>query len=193
MVALTRITPPAAEPVTLAEAKAQARVDHADEDALIAGLIAAATQHLDGWEGTLGRALVTQTWAARYPGFGCVLRLPLRPVQSVTSVVYRDATGAEETLDAGLYRLQADELGAYVERVAETVWPETAARSDAVTVTFVAGYGDPADVPRPIRQAMLMLIEHWYDNRGAVLAGAAASPMPLAVDALLGPYRVAAF
>ena len=59
-----------------------------------------------------------------------------------------------------------------------------------VEITFTAGYGGTAAaVPAAIRQAMLLLIGQWYDNREAVTVGAAGSPMPMAVDALLAPYR----
>ena len=65
------------------------------------------------------------------------------------------------------------------------VWPST--RSDkynAVTVTFTCGYGAAAAVPTTIKQAILMLINHWFDNPGAV-SPITLSPVPFSVDALL--------
>lgn len=57
------ITPPASPVVSLADLKAHLRVDHSDEDALIASLEAAAVSYLDGWGGVLGRCILAQTWA----------------------------------------------------------------------------------------------------------------------------------
>lgn len=80
MLAPVRVTPPAEPPVSLEEAKAHLRVDFGDDDLYVAGLIEAATAHLDGWSGILGRALVTQTWRQDLCGFprDGVIRLPWR-------------------------------------------------------------------------------------------------------------------
>jgi uncharacterized phiE125 gp8 family phage protein len=59
-----------------------------------------------------------------------------------------------------------------------------------VTVTYVAGYGPAGDdVPAAIRHAMLLLIGHWYEHRESVVVGGNPVQVPLAVQALLRPYR----
>lgn len=61
-------------------------------------------------------------------------------------------------------------------------------------------YASPDDVPAgaadaalvvdaDLELAMLLLIGHWYTNREAVLVGTSAQTLPLAFDALVGPYR----
>ena len=57
-------------------------------------------------------------------------------------------------------------------------------RPAAITIT--AGYRTPADVPAAIRQAMLLLVAHWFDHRNAAPDRSA---LPMAVDALLAPFR----
>ncbi|MBB3142198.1 head-tail connector protein [Halomonas organivorans] len=37
--------------------------------------------------------------------------------------------------------------------------------------------------------AMLLLIGHWYENREAVALGTIATELPMAVQALISPYR----
>ncbi|MFG1417021.1 head-tail connector protein [Xanthobacter sp. V0B-10] len=190
MLAPVRVTAPPEAPVSLAQAKAHLRVDHDDDDLYIAALIDAAAAHLDGWSGILGRALVTQAWRQDYCGFpaGGKLRLPLAPVLSVESIAYRDAAEAVQVLDADAYSgVLADGLGPYV-RLAHRSWPATERREDAVSVTFTAGYGGPADVPAAIRHAMLLLVGHWYDAREAA-SGTVMTELPLGVSALLAPYR----
>src|SRR5690606_14090696 len=71
------VVAPKMTPVSLDEAKAQLAVEHGDDDALILGYIAAAVDHLDGWSGILGRALVEQEWRQDFDGFSSTLRLPL--------------------------------------------------------------------------------------------------------------------
>ena len=185
------VTPPAELPVSLAEAKAHLRIDHADEDAQVTAAVAAATAHLDGWDGVLSRALVTQTWDIGFPGFRTRLRLPLRPVQSVTSVTYRDSDGAEQTFTDFL--LHFDALGAYLAPAPDAEWPETQARDDAVTVRIVAGYGAASDVPPPLKSAILLLTSHLFDQRGAVAFGGSPIELPFGVASLIAPYRATAF
>jgi len=72
------LTPPAAEPVTLADAKAWLRVEHDDDDDVIAALIAGARSHV---EAQTRRALITQSWRLvldRWPRDGRIAALPAR-------------------------------------------------------------------------------------------------------------------
>lgn len=195
---LTLVSPPIEEPVSLTEVKLHLRLvldeagaaAYTDEDATLSGLIAAARQHLDGRNGILGRALVSQTWALTrddLPATG--IRLPLAPVASVTSVEYVDGDGVTQTLAADQYVLSGDRvLPAY-----DATWPTPRAQVDAATVTFVAGYGSAAAVPQPLRQAILLMVGYWYEQRSAVNVGNIVNEMPLAVDALTAPYRVHSF
>ena len=54
------ITAPAAEPVTVTDAKKQMLIEHSDDDALIARLISVAVNFVDVC-GALGEAIITQT------------------------------------------------------------------------------------------------------------------------------------
>lgn len=40
-----------------------------------------------------------------------------------------------------------------------------------------------------VTTAMLLLIGHWYESREAVVIGSISSELPMAVEALLTPYR----
>jgi uncharacterized phiE125 gp8 family phage protein len=170
---LIRITPPTALPLSLAEAKAIARLDYdldAAADPLIAGCISAAT---DWVEQQLGKALISQTWAYSVDGFPCgyypQIRLPLGPVQSIDEVVYVDIDGLPQTLASSGYVLADDSLWpAY-----GTVWPTARAQPDAVVVTYVAGFGpDWNSVPEAVRHGIATLVQAYYDgcsNEAAVL------------------------
>ena len=105
------ITPPAIQPITLAEAKLHLRVDHNDEDTLIESLIRAATEHLDGWTGILGRCLVEQVWRQDHDRFARQMIIPLGPVMAVQSITWRDPAGQLSTVPSGSYDLRTDEAG----------------------------------------------------------------------------------
>ena len=190
-----RTVAPAVTPVSLVEAKAQLRVDTSDDDTLITALIDAATEHLDGYTGMLGRALITQTWRQqlpRFPSRGETIGLEVGPVQSIASIAYFDADNVQQVLAASVYVLLEDESGPLVMLQVNQSWPATFAREDAVTVTYVAGYGDTgSDVPAGIRQAMLLLIGAWYENREQTVIGVSVTdlPMPVGIDALLTNHR----
>lgn len=180
------ITAPSADPVTLAEAKTHLRVDHSDEDARIASLIKAAVSYLDGRSGILGRCLVTQTLELVLDQFPTrEIELPLGPVASVTFIKYVDSNGAEQTFSAGSYTVDLSSLTARA--IPNTSWPATMAAANAVTVRYVAGTA-AASVPEAIRQAILLLVGHWYENRQPV-AGSSVADLPFTVDALIAPFR----
>jgi uncharacterized phiE125 gp8 family phage protein len=189
MLAPVRTVAPEDTPVSLLEAKAHCRVDYDDDDTLIAALIDAATAHVDGWTGVLGRALVTQSWRQDFHCFGCRMRLPLRPAGSITEIAYYDRDNIQQTLSADVYQLLTDASGPFVSPQPGQVWPGSYGRADAVSVTFVAGYGDADAVPAAIKAAILLIIGHLYENREATVVGVSAQTLPMAVDALLAPYR----
>lgn len=187
--ALVLVTPPAQEPVPLAEAKAHLRVDTADDDALIQALIVAAREHV---EHIIRRALVTQTWDLILDAFPAdEIMLPRPPLQSVSSITYRLQDGTVVTLDPANYVVDTKSEPGRVVLAPGRSWPsDPLYAAGAVTVRYVAGYGDPAAVPVAIKQAILLLVGHWYENREAVAVGHTVIQLPMTVDALLWPYRV---
>jgi len=186
--ALVMTAAPAAEPISLAEAKAHLRVDADDEDALISSLIVAARLLV---ERTLGLALVTQGWSYfldHWPERGCIT-LPLLPVQAVGAVTVHDDDGGTAVLDADSYAV--DVLSAPARLVLTSTLPSLATRAfNGFEVAFTAGYGDAgSDVPPPIRQALLLLVAHWFERREPVELGAGTQQVPAIAAGLLQPYR----
>ena len=184
---LVQITPPAVQPVTLEMAREHLRVIDDGEDDLINGLIEAATSHIDARHGILGRALITQTWEMTVSApFPSEMELPFPPLQEVVFVHYQDRDGNQQIFDPAGWMVWPGEHSPAIRRVPGVAWPD----ADRLVIRFVCGFGDnPADVPMAIRQAMLLLIGHWHENRSEVEA-CELTQIPMASEALLSPYRV---
>lgn len=157
---------PAVEPVSLAEAKAHLRIDSPDEDTLVGGLAVAAREYVEIW---LRRSLINRTMRASYDYFSQVIYLPRPPLVSVSSIVYVDNAGDEQTLSASLHQVDARSQPGRIVPAYAQLWPTTQAVLNAVTVTFVAGYGaTSASVPESIRAAIKLVIGDLYEHREAV-------------------------
>ncbi len=185
-----RITPPTVKPVTLEELKAAARVDFNDDDQILLAYLDAAIDHLDGWSGILGRAIVNQEWrinASVWPSYAIVL--PFGDVSAAT-VKYVGVSGAEFTLPEFAYEVVETATGSMLRFRNAFDRPALANdRSDAVQITFTTGYGEDATkVPASIKVAIMLLAAHWYENREAT-GGIDVRKLPLAVDALITPHR----
>lgn len=158
------ITPPAASPVTLVDAKRHCRVEGVEDDALIESYLAAAVARLDGWRGLLGRALEPQTWEMHLDRFpDAEFQIPLGPVVSVVDISYVDATGALQTISPAAYEVDDQVFVGWVVPLADTAWPTTMDVINAVRVRWIAGEG----CPEQVRQAIRQTVAYWYDNRDA--------------------------
>ena len=188
MYAVVTVTEPYREPIDLAVAKLHCRVDGSDEDGLFQTILIPAARR---WvEKATRRTLITTVKRLSLDCFpSWAIRIPDPPLQSITSIVYTDAAGDSTTIDDEDYRVLTDPTPGFVEPAYGVTWPIAQDISGAVRVTFTAGYGDePDSVPEPIKQAMLLLIGHWYQNREAIVTGTITAALEFSVDALLGPY-----
>mgnify|MGYP000358402268 CR=1 FL=1 len=188
---LSLVTPAAEPAVSIADAKRHLRYFASDNDAFIGSLILAATLHLEGRNGILGRALVTQTWEMRLDEFGCApggrIELPMPPLQSVAWVKYIDDAGIERTVPEDDYTVDAQHIIGRIRPRYGKVWPVTLPDENVVRIRFTSGYGAADAVPQPLKQAILLLVGHWWINREAV--GQSGGPHAMAVEALVSPYK----
>jgi uncharacterized phiE125 gp8 family phage protein len=181
-------TPPAAEPVSLATLKAHVKVDHGEEDALIATYLAAARARVEGFT---RRRLITQVVEWRCNGFAACLRVPVAPVLAVQQISFVNAAGVSTVLDSGAYALVRSTEPPVIVPAYGAVWPVTRAMPDAVSISLQVGYGaSDAAVPADLKVAVLMLAGHYHANREAVALGRSGEEMPEAVTALLLPHVV---
>lgn len=183
------VTGPASEPVSLADAKDHLRVTGNSEDTILGTLITSARQ----WaENRTKRALINQTWRCKLDAFPAMdepidLRWP--PLVSVTSIAYVDSNGDTQTWSSSYYTVHTDRTPGQVSLAYDADWPVTRDQRDAVTITYVAGYGSAAsNVPAAIIAAIKLQIGDLYANREAVIADNLIENRTAA--ALLDPYTL---
>lgn len=161
----TTTVAPTQEPLTLNEAKLHVNVAESDAsyDAELVRIIQAAREQ---WEHDTDTRLMTQTVTVNYEQLlGQIVGLPLRPIQSVTSVVYYDSNDAQQTLSTDVY--DVDLQGRSLRLRTNESWPTLAVRWDAVTATYVVGYTSRQLVPTIAKQSMLLLVGYYFEaNRG---------------------------
>ena len=196
---LRRISGPAAEPVSLAEAKNHCKVDTTDDDAYITSLIPVAREEI---EQLLHRVIGQQTWELKleyFPAEG--IKIPFPPLIDVLSIKYTDEDGIEQVLSdsetspviaSSIYAVEtADEPG-FIYLAPDEEWPDDELYTGfPVIIKFSCGL---TTVPAPIKHAILLMVGHLYANREAVIVAAnyqqaSAIEIPLGVEALLDQYR----
>lgn len=161
---------PASEPVTAAQVKLQTKVDYSTEDSLIAIYIQAARELV---EKKMGIALLPQTIQEKYSAWPLADRLnPYRairlrryPLRSVSSIAYLDEDGASQVLDSSAYTSAGTAYPPLVAPANGHEWPGVLEQVGAITITYTAGYDDADSVPADIRQAILLIVADWFDNR----------------------------
>ena len=178
-------TPPAVEPVSLAEAKAHLRVTHADDDTTISTLIVSARRRI---EARTGLRLITQGWSQFMDCWPAdeVVELRLNPVTTVVDVIVHGDADTPATIDPAHYFLDAtSNPPRVVFRQGRNPSPP-GRRAKGIEIRVTAGFGLAAAVPQEIKQAVLLLVADQFAHRG----DDATRTMPPAVLDLINPWRV---
>lgn len=180
------VTPP--QPVvTYEQVVARLKLGGGEDERLdVEAMIAAATGHIDGPDGWLGRAIGRQELEARFDLWcGATVRLPFPPVLELVSAHYLDGSNIER--DANLADLEL--IGSDVVSAGSSwPWEGGSRRREAIRIRYRAGY---EALPPVIETAILLMVGDLYRHRGTVAAGTAtAVPMSTTVERLLAPLQV---
>lgn len=158
------VTPATSEPLTLDQVKQQLNIaiNNTDHDLELADLISQAREQ---WEGDTDTVCCTSTWRVKHQSMQDPLKLPKRPIQSVTSIQYYDGANNLQTLSTSIYNFDAPKRE--IRRQYLKVFPVSLFRWDAWTTTYVCGYSvDGTLVPNIAKRAMLLLVGYYFENRG---------------------------
>lgn len=167
---LIRTSGPSVEPVSVADAKKQLEIPSSDtaHDDQLTDVIVAAREQV---ERDTQYACISQTFELVmdcFPTDGSAIPLPVRPVTSLSSIAYQDGASSE-TLATSVADLDRQKRRIVLQYDQE--WPSIEEQSDAVVITFVAGYASQANVPRLLRQAILLQVGKWFEDRDMMSNG----------------------
>lgn len=182
---LVRLTDPAAEPVTLEQAKAHLRVDVDTDDDLISAMISAARDHVEQY---CHRVFARSTWAVSldyFPPGGDAIEIP-ESTASVDAITYYDGSGDAQSY--GLTDLQVDTVRNEIRPVAGGAWPWGSRVKIEVTAGPNTGASPPV-LPAPsVVAAIKLVLGDLYENREGGAIGVSYSMNPT-VKALLAQHR----
>lgn len=207
---LVLVDAPAVEPLDATEVRNRlGGIPATVSDETLDAFIMTARQTLDGADGWLQRALISQTWKLllddEFPSEP--IRIPLPPLISIGAVRYVDPVGVLQTLPEESYQIVEGPRPSLAPAFGYS-WPATRCQLSAVEIEFVAGYGDaPEDVPEPIRTAIAVQVAHLrsmternlfisqdtVDGVGSkqfIVGGNAGAAVNDTVRSLIGFYRV---
>ena len=177
-------TAPTVEPVSVAEFKTFARLDHSDEDAALTLMLQAVREAAEKY---LGRALLEQTiYYTMDKWEGSEIELPYPPLLTVEGVYTRESDGTWTEYDSGNYFVGTEGIPGSIVLIVGAVAPDAPEVDTAgYQIRYTAGYGDAAaDVPAAIRQAILGWATVAYATRAVTI-----DPPP-EVRSMLSLYRV---
>tara|TARA_R110000765_G_scaffold241532_2_gene344071 strand:- start:664 stop:1266 length:603 start_codon:yes stop_codon:yes gene_type:complete len=184
------------QPLEIDEVKAHLRITGTDEDDYLAGVILPSA--VASVEDALSRPLVTQTWEwvwdGGFPAAG-MLQFPLPPLIGVTHVKYKDTDGVEQTWAASNYNVEVRGMYGRLWLADGVTWPTVQDNVPGVAwVRFTCGYGtDGDDIPGPIRNLVLLMCGHLYQNREPTITGSTITEVPLAWLSLVMQNRALDF
>ncbi len=183
---LELLTPPVGEPVSLAELKAQARIETDADDTVLTALITAARRWV---EQETGLALLPQSWRLWldcWPEQDALI-LPRAPLRSIVNVTLYDVAGNASTWSSAAYQADTTALPGRLLCNDGQSWPLPGRARRGIAISFSAGYADAASIPAPLQLALKQLATWWAEQRGDE---AAQQAIPQMVRSLLAPYRL---
>ena len=175
-VLVTAPTLPSVRPV---EVRNQLLIHHRQHDNWLRNRIIAGTEEAENF--TWSR-FVTQTWKQYFDLFSDPMELRYPPLSSVASIQYIDSSGTTQTVASTVYELADDDGVGLVRLKYGQTWPTPRGHDDDVWITFVCGYGTPAEVPQTIKHAIILYTAHQWNNREGE------TPIPQAFYDLLRNY-----
>ena len=182
--ALTQVTAPTDEPVTLDELKLQAHITHSIQDTTLTSYLLAGRLKAEEYQRS---SYITQTWRLT---LDCLPVAPLKllrgPVQSLVSVKVYDVDDNETVVDLSNFYLETDHVPAKLVLKSSGSWPNVTLREvGGVKIEYVTGYGDATKVPATVKHAIILFASFADDNRATDEA-----ELPPAFWNLLRPTRI---
>ena len=173
--------------LTTAEVKAHLKVDTTADDTLIDNLRDAATNSAQEYTNRFFTSTTLTQYADKWSE---IAELYKSPLQSITHIKYYDSDDSLQTLSSSVYNSDASAMPARIALAVNQSYPTTSDRIAAIRVEYIVGATAANLVDNAIKQAVLLTIGHWYQNREAVIVGRIATELPMAAKYLLDQYKI---
>jgi uncharacterized phiE125 gp8 family phage protein len=171
------VTAPSGDVVTLDEVKDHLQVSHTDEDKYLAALLESATDEV---QRETRYQLLSGTYRLHLRNFPPAIVLNRVPITAVTSIIYVDAAGDSQTLNAANYQYNLSSTPVSISPAWGKSWPTARIQESSVKVLFVAGYATRGAVPESLKSAIKLTVDYYYQGCDKALQ---------ARDRLLMTYR----
>ena len=189
---LRRTQAPTDFPLALQEIVAHLRLDptsdQGPEAALLTGMRDAAVGALERY---CSNAIMPQGWTLTlhaFPPSYSGLELPIPPFATLTSITVNG-----DDLDLADFVVEPDDRLPATLYAVTNVWPSAQRGPLAIAIVFQCGYANTDKVPPDIKQALLMAIATWYENRESLQQFTLTPMIEIGWQALLAPYRQVGF
>ena len=174
------------EPITLQLAQDQLRVDSDDDQELIDHYISSARTM---FETDTDYILTSQSQVLHLSKWCDDIKITKYPA-TVTGISYYDVDGNTQSFTD--YNVSNEGRVTIISLNSDATFPDLQdGKRDAIQISFTAGYTDLTKIPKDIKQALLMMVNHFYDNRNIVSVGIGmtAVELPLGYERIITRYR----
>lgn len=185
------------EPVTLAELKSQLRITSSDQDTMLGSIILAARQKAEEFTkrflrvGATEKAAIYRMFLDKFPDDGNrEIKIYQCPVTVISSIYYYNASGVLTLLDTDYYDSDIISEPARIQEAYGYSWPTIQDRINAIYIEFQSGYKLATSVPPEIKQGILMIAAHLYENPSDIVTGTQVNTIPKASEWLLNDFRL---
>lgn len=176
--------------LSISEAINQCNAVPGDDDGTIRRLLAAAqaTVETDSGICLTQRVIKLSFWDIKWDNQEIEFPEPLYPVNEISSASYRNSEGAVTELSSSLYQKQLDARPPRVKPLPNTNWP-TIADGYYDSLVFIMSVGT-VTAPEQARQAIALLVAHWFLNREAAISGSIPKEIELAYHNLIDQLKL---
>ena len=157
--------------ITRVEAKSHLHVDFSDDDTYIDDLISLAEEYvLVDIQGTiLGEGTVTTDVTTALVGVG----------SNFTDFTVGDTIKVKGETIRTIATITDD----------NNIVADTAFTSNTDSLTYIIHPGIPDPIPLRLKQAMLLMVGHFYNNRESTVMGVSITKLPMGYDELISAYK----
>jgi uncharacterized phiE125 gp8 family phage protein len=174
--------------VSLSEAKEHLRVLHSDDDTYIQSLIYASQMTCETF---CNIDFTPQDWEFTCDLWEQTLQIPVQRVRTITSIAYySDASPSVQTVwPTSSYYLDSGSMPCRITLEDGKTYPSLRNGTGNIVINFSTDNLDTG-FSSHAKQAVLITIADWYENRQSVVVGRIASQIPKTAEYLMSAVKV---